>query len=345
MPQDGAALVRHQSESDQAFDVRTETTVQFTVIVPVYNGKETLRGCLDALAAQDLPVADYEVLVVDNGSTDGTWELIENYGPPVRGLRETAIRGSYAARNAGIRESQGRIIAFTDADCVPKSTWLSLLLDGFNDPGVGCVGGQVVGLEPTTPAEVFARRKGVLNQSMSFNGSFRPHFATANVAYRREVLDQLGGFEPSLESGGDADLSWRMQEETDWAIRFQPEAIVEHHHRTNWRDLWKQYHRYGRGRAALRILHPTHPITHYEMLSESARRLARLGRRAVTYGLTKPLAPIRGAASRDELDYAFYSFISQAAFALGARRGPSRPVSRSMPSPTSAAGPAVSQRA
>lgn len=313
-----------------------------SVIVPVYNGARTLRSCLEALATQDFPASGFEVLVVDNGSTDGTWKLIEEYGPPVRGLRETTVRGSYAARNAGIQESQGRIVAFTDSDCIPGRNWLRLLVDGFRDPEVGCVGGQVVGLDPTTPAEAFAQRKGVLNQEMAFRGSYRPHFATANVAYRREVLDQLGGFEASLESGGDADLCWRMQEETDWKVRFQAEALVEHHHRMSWRELWKQYHRYGRGRAALRILHPDHPVTQYETLSESARRLARLIRRSAAYGFSKPLSPLRGTASRDELDYAFYSFISQGAFALGARRGPSRAVTSRAPGQNGAGESAVS---
>lgn len=303
--------------------------VDVSVIVPVYNGERTLRGCLDALVSQAAPGLDYEVLVVDNGSTDGTWELINSYGAPVRGLQETRLRGSYAARNTGIAASRGRIIAFTDADCVPRPNWLKLLVDGFDDPTVGCVGGQVVGLPPQSAAEVFAQRKGVLNQEQAFKGSYRPHFATANVAYRREVLEELGGFEACLESGGDADLCWRMQKETDWGIRFQPAALVEHHHRMNWRELWKQYHRYGRGRAALRVLHPDHPVTRYETLSETARRMLRLARRAAAYGLAKALSPISGTASRAELDYAFYALISQGAFSLGARRGPSRPVYRS----------------
>lgn len=303
--------------------------MQVSVIVPVYNGEHTLRGCLDALVAQDASGIDVEVLVVDNGSTDGTWELINSYGAPIRGLQETRLRGSYAARNTGIAASRGQIVAFTDADCVPNSHWLERLVAGFDDPRVGCVGGQVIGLPPRTAAEVFAQRKGVLNQEMAFKGSYRPHFATANVAYRREVLEQLGGFEASLESGGDADLCWRMQEETDWQIRFEPGALVEHHHRVNWRELWKQYHRYGRGRAALRVLHPRHPVTRYETLSETLRRLGRLTRRAIAYSFAWPLSPIRGRPSREEMDYAFYALISQGAFALGARRGPSRPVYRS----------------
>jgi glycosyltransferase involved in cell wall biosynthesis len=305
--------------------------MRVSVIVPVYNGERTLRGCLDALAGQDVPGVEFEVLVVDNGSTDGTWALIESYGAPVRGIQETAIRGSYAARNAGTRASNGEIVAFTDADCIPRPNWLKLILEGFSDPAVGCVGGQVIGLAPTTPAEIFAQRKGVLNQEMSFRGSYRPHFATANVAYRRDVLAQLGGFHPSLESGGDADLCWRMQELTDWQIRFQPEALVEHHHRMGWRELWKQYHRYGRGRAALRILHPDHPVTSYETLAETARRGVRFLRRAGGYGLAISASPVRRRPDRGELDYAFYSLISQGAFALGARRGPSRPVSQRLP--------------
>jgi cellulose synthase/poly-beta-1,6-N-acetylglucosamine synthase-like glycosyltransferase len=300
------------------------------VIIPVYNGSRTLRACLDALRSQDLPSGEYEVVVVDNGSTDATPAIVQGYGPPVRLLRETAIRGSYAARNAGIEGSRAAILAFTDADCIPESTWLTRLLEPFGEPSVGCVGGEIVGTEPTTAAEAYAARRGILSQRGTLRNSYRPFFQTANVAYRREVFAQIGLFEPCLESGGDADLCWRMQEQTGWKMHFQETAIVQHHHRMDWRELWKQYQRYGRGNAALRTLYPGYRGGYSKSPVDTLRPLARLGLQATAYAGATLLAPIRGRASRERVETEFYSCITHGAFAYGRRQGPSRPVTRTL---------------
>ncbi|MDP9352066.1 MAG: glycosyltransferase, partial [Chloroflexota bacterium] len=249
-----------------------------SIIVPVFNGEHTLRACLDSLVAQDFPEGHYEILVVDNGSTDSTPAIIDSYGPRVRGLTETRVRSSYAARNTAIRASHGYILAFTDADCIPDPKWLSLLVAGFADPTVGCVGGEVLALDPSTPAERYGHRRGILRQASSLKATYRPYFVTANVAYRREVFDQIGLFQFGLETGGDVDMCWRLQEQTDWELRLQSDASVLHHHRTGTRELWRQYQRYGRGRTILRALYPDHPRTSYESPVESLRRLFRLAR-------------------------------------------------------------------
>src|SRR5690606_444624 len=101
-----------------------ELAMQVSVIVPVYNGEHTLRGCLDALGAEEASGSDVVVLLADCGSTDGTWELLNGYGAPIRGLQETSLRGSYAARNTGIAASRGEIVAFGGAVCVPDPHWL-----------------------------------------------------------------------------------------------------------------------------------------------------------------------------------------------------------------------------
>jgi cellulose synthase/poly-beta-1,6-N-acetylglucosamine synthase-like glycosyltransferase len=229
-----------------------------SVIVPAYNAAQTLRGCLDALLAQDFSTAPYEILVVDNDSTDETWAIIESYGAAVRGLKETKIQSSYAARNAAVRESRGGIIAFTDADCIPDRRWLSQLVEKFADAGVGCVAGEILGVPPTTPAGRFAAAAGVLSQRSCLNNAHRPYAQTANVAYRRDVFDKIGLFEPGLVSGGDVDFCWRMQEQTAWTLCFNEEALVRHHHRAGWKELWRQFERYGRGASALQALYPNY---------------------------------------------------------------------------------------
>ncbi len=304
--------------------------MQVSVIVPVYNAERTLHACLDALMAQDFPHDEFDVLAVDNGSTDSTWDIIQSYSPRVRGLRETRIRGSYAARNTAIKASRGSILAFTDGDCIPDPRWLSLLVEGFQDPEVGCVGGEVVALTPNTPAEGYAQRKGVLSQKNSLKATYRPYFVTANVAYRREVFDQIGAFENGLETGGDVDMCWRLQEQTDWKLQLQADATVLHHHRSGTRELWKQYQRYGRGRTILRALYPDYPKTSYESLTESVLRLLRLAKHAGKYAVLRSLSRRPGSVSREPLETAFYSFVTQAAFAIGKHQGPGRKITRTV---------------
>src|SRR6476646_11757769 len=89
-----------------------------SVVVPVYNGEETIKTCVESLVGLDYPRDRFEVLIVDNKSTDGTRRVVEKY--PVTLLQEAAVQSSYAARNLGVARSSGEIIAFTDADCVPE---------------------------------------------------------------------------------------------------------------------------------------------------------------------------------------------------------------------------------
>src|SRR5688572_8709388 len=230
--------------------------MMISVVIPVLNGASTIEHCLTALQQQDLPRDFYELWVVDNGSSDSTMEILSRYRDCAVTLSETQIRSSYGARNRGVLASRGDLVAFTDADCVPHPQWLKLIAAAFDDPRVGCAGGEIIAVKPMTWAERCAQRVGLLTQATTLANTYRPYFQTANAAYRREVFDQIGLFDASLESGGDADLCWRLQEQTHWEMCFAENAIVEHHHRTHWQELWKQFKRYGRGRAALQAKYP-----------------------------------------------------------------------------------------
>jgi glycosyltransferase involved in cell wall biosynthesis len=116
-----------------------------SVIVPVRDGDGTIAECLDAILATDYPADRREILVVDNGSTDGTAALIQS--KPVRYLHESK-RGVSNARNRGIAESSGEILAFVDADCLVEPQWLSELVRPFEDPEVGSVGGDLQHVPP-----------------------------------------------------------------------------------------------------------------------------------------------------------------------------------------------------
>ena len=107
--------------------------MRVSVIVPVRNGEKVIHGCLDALSAQDLPASDYEVIIVDDGSTDDTAEVVRRY-PGVRLIQQPPA-GPATARNRGIAATQGDIILFTDADCRPKPDWARRLVTALEKSG------------------------------------------------------------------------------------------------------------------------------------------------------------------------------------------------------------------
>lgn len=218
--------------------------MRVAVVIPARNAERSIAQTIDAVRRQTRP-AD-EIVVVDNGSIDGTGAAASAAGACV--VRE-GRRGSYAARNTGIRSTRSEIIAFTDADCAPHPTWLERLLDRFRDE-VDVVGGNVVDGGVATVAERWAAARKVLSQDRAFHHAFMPYFATANVAWRRDALERIGGFDASLASGGDVDASWRLQR-AGGVLAFQPEAAVTHRHRSTVRKLLAQQIRYADGHGRL----------------------------------------------------------------------------------------------
>src|SRR5205814_4959755 len=124
---------------------------------------------------------------------------------------------------------------------------LAALVAGFDDPTVGAVGGEVVAVETSTPAQRWAAERRVLDQATAFRHPFLPYFATANVAYRRAALISIGGFEVALASGGDVDAAWRLQAEAAWRLAYAAGGRVRHHHRRRVRTLLRQHRRYACG--------------------------------------------------------------------------------------------------
>lgn len=233
-----------------------------SVVVPVYNGEADLPELISCLVAQTYPADRVEYLLVDNNSSDRTATLLQDaarvaasQGITIRPRAENKIQSSYAARNAGIRESEAEIIAFTDADCRPETGWLSNLIEPFVNPAIGIVAGEIVALPGKTLLEKHADRQDVLSQKHTLEHPFCPYGQTANLAIRRQVLEQVGLFRPYLTTGGDADICWRVQQQSDWQLHFAPLAIVRHRHRSTLKEFQSQWRRYGRSNRYLHELH------------------------------------------------------------------------------------------
>jgi hypothetical protein len=201
---------------------------RISVIVPVHDRRALLRSLLDALAAQTY--GDFEVVVVDDGSTDGSGDEAEadaRSGRPVRVVR-TARAGAVAARRAGVAAARGEYLAFTDSDCVPAPGWLAAGVGALED-------GADVANGATRPAGPV----GVLDHSVA--SGQEGLYPTCNVFFRRSAYDAAGGFDPAaperlgfrvdararrLGFGEDTLLAWRVRRRGHAA--FVPEAVVEH---------------------------------------------------------------------------------------------------------------------
>ncbi|MEL6471738.1 MAG: glycosyltransferase [Cyanobacteria bacterium J06623_4] len=254
-----------------------------SVIVPIYNGEQDLPGLLSALLAQTYPADKVEYLLVDNGSSDRTPQILadavtdfETAGLSFKPLSQTDIQSSYAARNTGICAATGEFLAFTDADCHPTPVWLAELMQPFRNPQVGLVAGEIEALPGNTLLERYADDKDILSQTHTLNHPFCPYGQTANLGIRVSAIAQVGLFRPHLTTGGDADICWRIQKEgkgpnsTDgpWQIRSAPQAIIRHHHRQTLKELHSQWYRYGKSN---RYLHELHGIALTRPLKDKER--------------------------------------------------------------------------
>lgn len=229
-----------------------------SVVIPIYNGENDLPDLINCLKSQTYPIEQVEYFLVDNASSDRTSQIIQNTAqnfPKIHYLAETKIQSSYAARNAGIRASTGEIIAFTDADCRPQPQWLTELIIPFQDSNIGIVAGEIIGLPGKTILEKYAEEQDVLSQKYTLEHPFCPYGQTANLAIRKEIFTQIGLFRPYLTTGGDADICWRIQRESNWKIQFAPNAIVQHRHRSTLGEFKSQWRRYGKSNRYLHELH------------------------------------------------------------------------------------------
>jgi len=201
-------------------------SVDVSVVMPVYNGEATITRAVSAVLGQDYPADRYEVVVVDNASTDRTPHLLGAFGPRVRVVRE-ATPGASAARNAGVRAARHAHIAFIDADCIPDLSWLTELVRAATKPGAAdLVGGRIVAHEPRSAVETFVET--TMDQERAICLYRPPSAVTANLMARRDLLCALGLFDESLRRGQDVDLSYRAHFELGATFHYAERAVVRH---------------------------------------------------------------------------------------------------------------------
>lgn len=239
--------------------------MRFSVVIPTYNRKGALRQCVRALLVQDYD--DYEIIVVDDGSTDGTGQMVATEFPTVRCFSQ-ANRGPAAARNVGIRMANGDIIAFTDDDCVAPPTWLSQLVDGYvRHPEVAGVGGYLDPPDRLLRANSIAQYDYYVSHTLyeqgdrEYLGGFEcPAGGTNSMSYRRSVLDQVGGFDESfIYAGEDPELKLRVCQ-LGYQLLYVPSRLI-HLRDFSWHSFRKQQIARGRGVVHFERKHGPMPTT------------------------------------------------------------------------------------
>ena len=223
-----------------------DTMPSVSVVVPVYNGERTIGSCIKSLLELNYPSSKLEIIVVDNKSKDNTLGIVRKF--PVISLVEDKIQSSYASRNTGIRKSRGEIIAFTDSDCIADKNWVSSAVECFEDEQIGCVAGKIQGYSPSNYIEEYLIKTNSLTQG---SNRFLPYAQTANAIYRRQVFDAIGLFEENWISGGDADMTWRMQLHSKYKLVPCEGSLIYHVHRSTLKGFFRQRKTWGYGEVAM----------------------------------------------------------------------------------------------
>jgi O-antigen biosynthesis protein len=224
-----------------------------SVVVCSYNADRTLGACLESLQRLNYP--DYEVIHVDDGSTDLTGQIASK-AASVRCIRHEKNLGLSAARNTGLAASTGEIIAFTDADCRADNDWLYYLVSGLASGEFAGIGGPNL-LPPedsAVAAAVMVSPGGPAHVMLTDRQA--EHIPGCNMAFLKSVLEEIGGFDPIFHAAGDdVDICWRLQQ-AGYKIGFSPAAFVWHYRRSTVREYLKQQHGYGEAEALLVRKHP-----------------------------------------------------------------------------------------
>jgi len=226
-----------------------------SVIVPVFDGAETLDACLRALSAQTIENGRYEVIIVDDGSADGSADVAARHGATV--IHQDHA-GAAAARNRGSQQARGQVLLFTDADCEPSPDWIEQMLVPFADPEVMGVKGAYRTRQHSVVArfaqaeyeEKYDRQKRV--EQIDFVDTYA-------AAYRRGVFGAHGGFDPEFLLDEDQEFSFRLAR-AGCKLVFNPAAVVYHQHPASvWDYAWRKV-QFGCWKVRVLARHPTKAV-------------------------------------------------------------------------------------
>ena len=219
---------------------------KISVVVCSYNGAFTIRDTMEGLKLLDYP--NFEVIVINDGSTDNTVKIVSEYDVK---LVSTENRGLSNARNTGMYEATGEIIAYIDDDAYPDPQWLKYLASAYISSSHSGMGGPNIKPFGDGPiADCVANSPGGPLHVLSTD-EIAEHIPGCNMSFKHSALLEIGGFDPVYRAAGDdVAVCWRIQEKR-YTIGFHPSAFVWHHCRNSFKMYWKQQQGYGKAEALL----------------------------------------------------------------------------------------------
>ena len=229
--------------------------VRASVVIPARNSEGTIARVITACLEQDLGAERFEVVVVDDGSSDDTWRILKEYASrgEILALRQPNL-GAAAARNAGTRASSGEILVFCDADIIVPPNWLRRLVDAASGPEVGLVGcvyapAEALPLITSCTHEEIRRRQ--------IRGPDAPlHIGSFTMALRRSLFESVGGFDVEFIRAQDTELSYRVAE-TGYRSCLLKDLGVRHEHTRTLREWLVNQHKQAFWRARTVNRHPS----------------------------------------------------------------------------------------
>lgn len=225
--------------------------LQTSVVVPTHNRRHLVIRCLKALDRQTLNFGAFEVLVVNDGSTDDTLAHLERFAPQRYELRilDQQNGGPAAARNLGVASARSDLVAFVDDDCEPEPEWLRTLVEHMraaSEEVAGCGGDTRAAVDGLVPR--YLDRIGVLCPRVDADTVL--YLITCNAIFKRSAVLSVGGFDEAyrVAGGEDPELCGRLRRRGH-RFTFEPRARLRHLHPTTFRGLFRMYRRYAKGLA------------------------------------------------------------------------------------------------
>ncbi|MEQ9620039.1 MAG: glycosyltransferase [Deltaproteobacteria bacterium] len=240
--------------------------VSISIIVPFYNSEKYIKGCADSLVAQKYPANDYEIIFVDNNSTDSSAGIVERY-PEIKLVSESK-QSSYAARNRGIKESSGRIIAFTDPDCIASPDWLAEIENAMSDPVVSIILGRPLMANDSLLLSMLEDYENEKNAYILNSNDRNRYFGhTNNMAVRRELFDELGLFIERERGGDTVFVNSAVKKYSSQAVKYSESVKVRHLEIETPLDYYKKAFTHGRHRELSKDIRIILPISYKKRLS------------------------------------------------------------------------------
>lgn len=244
-----------QQDLNNAVKKNCKMSLEFSlsIVIPVLNGAEVIGDTLTALDNQMDTPHETEIIVVDNGSTDGTLDILRRFDVTV--LQESK-RGPSAARNRGLAQARGEIVVFLDADTLPTRRWLKELIAPFAKREVTLVGGELRDYISETAPERFMAQMGTFKFEYALFRQGFPHVSSSNIAVRRGAALAVHGWDEEFLTAEDFDFTLRLVRQLGAQIVRQPNAIILHRHRRTGDGLRRQAWSYGEGLGRIHLRYP-----------------------------------------------------------------------------------------